>query len=252
MRSQYEIVLAELKLKREKLAKKYVPRLYMILRNEEHLPSEECRAKVQRDCGEMWAEDTIRKHLPAEAKNEVRRKAGKISAEIRKKQRNEESLSANVNAAGQSSLILRTDGDNFAGSNPTENGSVRRKEQESRPEGFDKPTSYCAGCNEKGSFIEKLQNDLDLRNLEIFVLEGQVDELKGNSREGSETIVPFSYSLRFEELRYQLEQIFKGTDGVGNVWLNVKLDIKKKKIVELTISAVPANRTSDSIKNFGN
>jgi hypothetical protein len=132
--SHYEIVLAELKLKREKLAKKYIPKLYRILRNEEHLPSEECRAKVQRDCGDMWAEDTIRKHLPAEAKNEVRRKAGKISAEVRKKQRNEESSSANVSDAGQSSLILRTnsDGDNFAGSNPTESGSVGRKEQESK------------------------------------------------------------------------------------------------------------------------
>jgi hypothetical protein len=132
--SHYEIVLAELKLKREKLAKKYIPKLYRILRNEEHLPSEECRAKVQRDCGDMWAEDTIRKHLPAEAKNEVRRRAGKISAEVKKRQRDKESLSTNVGNFGESSFVLRTngDGDNFVGLNPTENGSVGRKEQESR------------------------------------------------------------------------------------------------------------------------
>ena len=83
--SHYEQVLKELKSQSRKLAKTYVPKLYNILRDEEHLSTEESRAKVERDCRNIGTLNTIRKHLPPEAKNTVKRKAGKISAGVKKK-----------------------------------------------------------------------------------------------------------------------------------------------------------------------
>ncbi|MGA7369280.1 MAG: hypothetical protein WBX01_09130 [Nitrososphaeraceae archaeon] len=246
--THYEQVLGELMSRREKLAKTYVPKLYKILRNEEKLPHENCYARVLQDCGKIWAEDTVMKYIPDEAKNTARRKAGKISAAVRKRQQ-KESVGANVSNTGQSSLVLGTNssGDSSAGFNPTENGANERKEQESRPEGTDKRSYYCAGCNEKSSSLEELQRELEIKDLEIALLEGEVAELKDRcSKECSETIVTFSHSVRFEELRYQMEDVFKITNGMGDVWVNGKIDTKSKKILDLTISAAPANRMNDS------
>jgi hypothetical protein len=134
MSSHYDQVLTELKLRTEKLARKYIPMLYKILSEEERLSTEECRAKLQHDCSKIWAEDTIRKHLPAEAKSAVKRKAGKISAKVRKDRREKEFLDVNANNVGQSSVILgiESGGNNSVGFDPTENGSVWQKEQESQ------------------------------------------------------------------------------------------------------------------------
>lgn len=230
----------------EKLAKKYIPQLYNILRNEHKLSPEDSYAKVQQDCDKIWAEDTVRKHIPDEAKNVIKRKAGKISSGI-KKQRKNESLDLNMNNAGQCSVVRGTDSaDVSAGSNPTENGSVGRKEQGLRPEGTDKRSNYCAGCNEKNSSLNELQEELDIRNFEILSLQREVDDLKRN-KGSSEVIVEFSVPMHFGELRSQMEHIFKITDGTGNVWLNGKFDTKTMKIIELSASAAPSSRTSDPL-----
>ena len=89
--SRYNDVLEELKNKKEKLANEYITKLYLILRDECRSP-EECRAKIESDCGDIWPEDTIRRYLPIEVKNTAKRKAGKISAEVKKKRANEAML----------------------------------------------------------------------------------------------------------------------------------------------------------------
>jgi hypothetical protein len=62
--SHYDEVLAELKQKGEKLANQFVLELYTILRDEEKLPPEDCRARTEHDCLDFWSKATIRKYLP--------------------------------------------------------------------------------------------------------------------------------------------------------------------------------------------
>lgn len=138
--SHYNDVLEELKKKKEKLASEYITMMYRILRNEEHCPPEECRAKIESDCSDIWSEDTIRRYLPIEVKNTAKRKAGKISAEIKKKKAKEAMLkeaiplvvkSGSRSSSGQMSALIgnsssnsRHDIDNSVGFIPTENASV--------------------------------------------------------------------------------------------------------------------------------
>ena len=143
--SHYNDVLEELKNKKEKLASEYITKMYIILRDEECRPPEECRAKIESDCSDIWSEDTIRKYLPIEVKNTAKRKAGKISAEVKKKKAKEamikEAKPLVVKSGGRSSsgqmfaLIDSCDSgrgsDNSVGVDPTENGSVRQDKQES-------------------------------------------------------------------------------------------------------------------------
>jgi hypothetical protein len=143
--SHYNGVLEELRNKKEKLASECITELYLILKEEEHRSPEECRAKIESDCSEIWSEDTIRKYLPLEAKNTTKRKAGKISAEIKKKKAKEakplvvhsgdsssssDQISALIDSRSSSSGSSN-DSDNSVGMNPTENGSVGQKKQES-------------------------------------------------------------------------------------------------------------------------
>ena len=75
--SHYNDVLEELKNKKEKLASEYIAKMYRILRDEEHRPPEECCAKIESDCSDIWPEDTISRYLPIEAKNTAKRMTGK-------------------------------------------------------------------------------------------------------------------------------------------------------------------------------
>jgi hypothetical protein len=61
--------------------------LYIILRDEEKLPPEDCRAKIEHDCLDLWSKATIRKYLPPEAMNPKKQIAGKVSAEEKKRKR---------------------------------------------------------------------------------------------------------------------------------------------------------------------
>jgi hypothetical protein len=133
--SHYKQVLAEARDKTDKLASEYITELYLILRDEEQRPPEDCRAIIERDCSDMWSEDTIRKYLPPETKNATRRKAGTISAEVKKKKK-AKLLAATTANSGQYSAVLDSDDNNYGHDsvemNPTENGSVEQKEPESR------------------------------------------------------------------------------------------------------------------------
>ncbi len=144
--SHYNDVLEELKKKKEKLASEYITRMYVILRDEECRPPEECRAKIESDCSDIWSEDTIRRYLPIEVKNTAKRKAGKISAEVKKKKANEAAMMKEakplvVNSGSRSSSCHISssignfssnsshDSSNSVGMDPTENASVRQKKQ---------------------------------------------------------------------------------------------------------------------------
>jgi hypothetical protein len=94
--SHYDEVLQEARQKGELIANKYIFELYTILRDEEDLPPEDCRAKIEQDCIDLWSKATIRKFLPVEAKNQKKSKAGRIRAEQKKKLEKEEKLKPSI------------------------------------------------------------------------------------------------------------------------------------------------------------
>jgi hypothetical protein len=83
--SHYDEVLNELRQKGEKLANQYIVELYIILRDEEKMPPEDCRDKIESDCVDLWSKATIRKYLPPESKDPKKRQAGKMGGENKKK-----------------------------------------------------------------------------------------------------------------------------------------------------------------------
>jgi hypothetical protein len=83
--SHYDDVLNELRQKGEKLANQYIVELYIILRDEEKMPPEDCRDKIEHDCVDIWSKATIRKYLPPESKDPKKRQAGKMGGENKKK-----------------------------------------------------------------------------------------------------------------------------------------------------------------------
>jgi hypothetical protein len=85
MTSHYDEVLNELRQKGERLANQYIVELYIILRQEEKMPPEDCRDKIEHDCVDQWSRATIRKYLPPESKDPKKRQAGKMGGEEKKK-----------------------------------------------------------------------------------------------------------------------------------------------------------------------
>jgi hypothetical protein len=83
--SHYDDILNELRQKGERLANQYIMELYFILRDEEKMPPEDCRDKIEHDCVDLWSKATIRKYLPPESKDPKKRQAGKMGGEEKKK-----------------------------------------------------------------------------------------------------------------------------------------------------------------------
>jgi archaellum component FlaC len=79
--SHYDQVLNELRQKGERLANQYIVELYIILRDEENMPPEDCRDKIEHDCVDLWSRATIRKYLPPESKDPKKRLAGKMGGD---------------------------------------------------------------------------------------------------------------------------------------------------------------------------
>ena len=82
--SHYDDILNELRQKGERLANQYIVELYNILRDEEKMPPEDCRAKIEHDCVDLWSKATIRKYLPPESKDPKKRRAGKMGVDTKK------------------------------------------------------------------------------------------------------------------------------------------------------------------------
>ena len=206
MLSHYQQVLDELREKTRKLAGEYITELYVILREEENCSPEECRAKIESDCSDIWSKDTIRKYLPPEAKNATKGKAGKISAEVKRRKAKEARVEEEANplivnsgindnsgsSSNQTSVLIdgrgrRTSGDNnndnSVGMNPTENGFVGQRKQESHT-------------------FQKMKNNPDLRNfrdVDTFSL-SVVERLK------DEALHEFEDRIPIEGFKSDLEQ----------------------------------------------
>jgi hypothetical protein len=55
--SHYEHVLDDLRKNNDKLAAQYITELYNILRDEEQHSPQDCRAKIEDDCSDIWSQD---------------------------------------------------------------------------------------------------------------------------------------------------------------------------------------------------
>jgi hypothetical protein len=112
--SHYDQVLNELRQKGERLANQYIVELYIILRDEEKMPPEDCRDKIEHDCENLWSKATIRKYLPPESKDPKKRLAGKIGGDEKKKKATL-LLVAQQNAVGEEgarTALAENDSDN--------------------------------------------------------------------------------------------------------------------------------------------
>jgi phage-related minor tail protein len=108
--SHYDEVLNQLRQKGEKLANQYIVELYIILRDEEKMPPEDCRDKIESDCVDLWSKATIRKYLPPEAKDPKKCKAGKMGGENKKKAM---LLLVQQNAEGQGARTVLAENDSY-------------------------------------------------------------------------------------------------------------------------------------------
>ena len=118
--SHYDDVLEELRQKGQKLANQYIVELYIILTDEEKLSPEDCRAKIEHDCLDLWSKATIRKYLPSESKDPKKQLAGKIAAENKKKEKRKAILQLTQSENGGARINL------------TENDFFSQNEEESR------------------------------------------------------------------------------------------------------------------------
>jgi hypothetical protein len=112
MSSHYDDILNEQRQKGEKLANQYIVELYNILRDEDKMPPEDCRDKIEHDCVDLWSKATIRKYLPPEVKDPKKQQAGKMGGENKKKAM---LLLAQQNTAegeGARTILAENDSDN--------------------------------------------------------------------------------------------------------------------------------------------
>jgi hypothetical protein len=109
--SHYDEVLNELRQEGQKLANQYIVELYNILREEEKMPPEDCRDKIEHDCEDLWSRATIRKYLPPESKDPKKRLAGKIGGE-QKKKKAMLLLAENTEGGGARTVLAENDSDN--------------------------------------------------------------------------------------------------------------------------------------------
>jgi hypothetical protein len=179
--SHYDEVLSELKEKGERVANQYILELYNILREEEKLPPEDCRAKIEHDCLYLWSKATIRKYLPLEARDPKKQVAGKVGGENKSKKKNKETLviagsERNVQSTDlEESRPINQNEEDSARSILAENDSVFKKEEESRT-----------------SFLEEVDQQLSGRTLSPELLEAnniiadkdrQIEDLKKDREE---------------------------------------------------------------------
>jgi hypothetical protein len=129
--SHYEEVLKEAKEKQEKLAVQYIPELYYILLDEEKLQPEDCRARIERDCLDLWSRATIRKYLPPEAVNPEKQMAGKIGAKAKKRKQKILVSTDGTTEVEESCPVIQMEQDS-ARTNLAEIDSVNQNEEESK------------------------------------------------------------------------------------------------------------------------
>ena len=111
--NHYDDVLNELRQKGEKLANQYIVELYIILRDDEKMPPEDCRDKIEHDCVDLWSKTTIRKYLPPEAKDPKKRQAGKMGGEEKEKNKKKAMLILAQNTTGEGARTALAENDSY-------------------------------------------------------------------------------------------------------------------------------------------
>jgi hypothetical protein len=218
--SHYDELLRELKEKGERLANQYVPELYIILREEEKLPPEDCRAKIEHDCIDLWSRATIRKYLPSEAKDFKKQAAGKIGSENKKK--------------NKKALLLVAQSENDARMNLAENDIFGLNEQESM------------------SFNRELDQQLSTRTLSPELLEANkiiadkdnmIERLRNENEELLKQHNPTSHqgqSIAVQQ-QQQLESELSKKDTIIK-----ELKIQIDGLIEQQIEAIKGNNSNEN------
>jgi hypothetical protein len=137
--------------------------LYTILRDEEKLSPEDCRARIEHDCLDLWSKATIRKYLPAEAMNPKKQIAGKIGADEKKKKKNEE----------EQVLVITAPAGNETSPNAQLNESYPISQKEEDPARLDLAEDHSISQKEEESrsFHNGLDQQLSSRTISPELLE---------------------------------------------------------------------------------
>jgi hypothetical protein len=165
--SHYDEALNELKHKAQKLAKECIVELYTILRGEEKLPPEDCRARIERDCLDIRSKATIKKYLPEEAKDSKKQKAVKIANEIKKKKK--------------VAALLMTQSTDGAGINLTEGDSFNQNE-EGLSSFQNEPIPRLMTDSDPNSELWKVKKLIAEKSTRIIELETQIKEMSNQNQ----------------------------------------------------------------------
>jgi hypothetical protein len=165
--NHYDDILNELRQKGERLANQYIVELYNILRDEEKMPPEDCRDKIEHDCVDLWSKATMRKYLPPESKDPKKRQAGKIGGENKK---NAMLLIVQNSKEGSARTIL------------AENDSYEQNKQESQT--FHNQLNQQLESREPTQELYDVSKMLADKDREIERLKLEIEELQDRIREG--------------------------------------------------------------------
>jgi hypothetical protein len=203
--SHYDDVLRELRQKGQILANKYIVELYNILRDEEKLPPQDCRSKIEHDCIDLWSKATIRKYLSPEAKDTKKQKAGKLGGEKKK----------------EVQLMATQDG---ARTNLAEDDSNSQNETESRTSHNEQKLSAKA----PEMYDVKLMEDKDKRIQELEELVKQGSWVSNNT-----IFLPSKFALQIYQATNMNRSLGISTEfdleHDGNQVIKVKEVIKKSE-----------------------
>jgi hypothetical protein len=179
--SHYDDVLSNLKEKGHKLANQYIVELYTILKDEERLPPEDCRAKIEHDCLDLWSKATIRKCLPPEARDPKKQIAGRIGGENKQKKKKTK----------RAMLVIAGDG-NVQSTDLEESSPVSQNEEDSARTNLAENASVTQKEEELRTFHEEVDQQLSARTLSPELLEAnkiisdrdrEIEELKKDRTE---------------------------------------------------------------------
>ena len=179
------------------LANQYIVELYTILRDEEKLPPEDCRAKIEHDCLDLWSKATIRKYLPPEAKDSKKQKAGKVGGENKMKK------------AAAAAMLLVAANSNGARINLAEDGSDNQNEQESRT--FDSELNQKLSSRAISPELFEANRIIADKDRKIEELETQLQESFKEYPTSNSTLLFLSNTLAIEIYNAVRDSISLGT-----------------------------------------
>ena len=201
---KYDDLLKEVKRKAtafQSIAKKYIPRMYEALRNEDpHITPQDVRERIEKDCIDFWSKRTILEALPDEAKNPEKQKAGRLSQKKR-------SFAAVSAAPAVKEVILDTDG---------------------RSIGEHLVPNTLSTSDGLASRDKDVDNNKESSNL------SQHDVKSVNP----DNIIEFAYSLPFEQVRLYIDKISQQNKEVRKLFFHGSIDISKGKVISAFLGEV--------------